>query len=363
MGLFSNNRTKMGSYDPSEIIANESYYGEIGALQIAIEGAQNDAAIFNELIENDFEQTAQLQEGAISESEVYAIYEASVGGFVEKIKAMVKKLWEKLKGLFNSFIARVNSVIIRDNKKFVEKYRKAVVSKDLSKMKYKWSEKTSKFDELTSSSVAEAISDTKKNIGSAMTRGLSAVGKEDYDWEKYEDDLYGASIGGTSDAASFAKDFHDACWNSEDEEEGLSSNRLTTIMGILINSSDTIKNVEKCKSKMDKEFSDTMKQIDKLSSENTKAVKGKDSDKDELALGKVKIAQTMQKAVTVLQSVSTKVASCVLAEVKFDIAQSRRVFAKAAAYNPKSVKEDAVLLNAVEEAAFEDCMTSFQALC
>ena len=94
---------------------------------------------------------------------------------------------------------------------------------------------------------------------------------------------------------------------------------------------------------MDKEFSDTMKQIDKLSSENTKAVKGKDSDKDELALGKVKIAQSMQKAVTVLQSVSTKVASCVLAEVKFDIAQSRRVFAKAAAYNPKSVKEDAVL--------------------
>ena len=101
---------------------------------------------------------------------------------------------------------------------------------------------------VTSASVAETITETKQMIGSAMTRGLSAVGKEDYDWEKYEDDLYGASIGGTSDAASFAKDFHDACWNSEEEEEGLSSNRLTTIMSTLINSSDTIKNVEKCTS-------------------------------------------------------------------------------------------------------------------
>ena len=57
MGMFSRNRTSLGSYSGDEIIANENYYGELGALQIALEGVQNDQDIFMACLENDFEET------------------------------------------------------------------------------------------------------------------------------------------------------------------------------------------------------------------------------------------------------------------------------------------------------------------
>ena len=89
MGMFSRNRTSLGSYSGAEIVANENYYGELGALQIALEGVQNDQDIFMACLENDFEETAGLMSGAITESQIIEEAGGAISGMLNKIKEMI----------------------------------------------------------------------------------------------------------------------------------------------------------------------------------------------------------------------------------------------------------------------------------
>lgn len=389
MGMFSRNRTSLGSYSGDEIIANENYYGELGALQIALEGVQNDQDIFMACLENDFEETAGLMTGVVTESQIIEEAGGAISGMLGKIKEMVKKLWGKIKGLFDTFIKKVNGVIIRDNKKFVDKYKREVVGKDLSKMKYKaakpkegWTKALDELRDKRDTMLASAGSQIDTDI--EMTRDENM--DEKINDGSYLDKLCGVTVKG-SDSNSFEKDYHELLFDDSEEHEGLSAGEVSEIMTILCEKK-LVSDLETTKKKVDKVFSDYLKAIDKVGNKMAQNIPGNtvnsdgkdDSGADYLNVGRnkehaktvafsdkeskdaaMKRISTIQRVVSVSQGFYSRLTSCNIKEMKFLISQARSVFAKAVSYNPKkSANENAVFMEAAGDAAIYDVMSSFE---
>ena len=391
MGMFSRNRTGLGSYSGSEIVANENYYGELGALQIALEGVQNDQDIFMACLEGDFEETAGLMSGVITESQIIEEAGGAISGMIEKIKAMVKKIWEKIKGLFETFIKKINTVIIRDNKKFVEKYKREVLGKDLSKMTYKaskpkegWAGALEKLKKKGENALDAANTQIDTDITSCISN-FEEVNEKINDGRAL-DELCAATVKG-SDSDSFEKDYHEELFDDNEEHDGLSGSDISEIMSILVEKK-LVSNLETTKKKVDKVFSDYLRKIDKVGDRMAKNIPGdevkekdgSDRGKSYLDVGRadnsknlnfrnnkeskdkaMKRISAIQRLVSVSQGFYSRVSSCQIKEMKFLISQARSVFAKAVTYNPKkSANENAVFMEAAGDAAVYDVMSSFE---
>lgn len=372
MGVYSTNRSHLGNYSSEEIIANENYIGSVGALQMTLENYQNDQAIFEAVLGMDFAEAQAVNEGV----EVEVFTEASVGGFIDKIKEFIKKAWEKIKGLFQTFITKFNNVVMRDNKAFVDKYKKAVLTKDLSKMKYKWSKKKIDKIEITDSDLTKRADDC-----------ISIMKKDTKQMEDHLEKLNDGTIlenilkdflkGNSTDAKSFKKDLHEYYFEDEDEEEGLKSTDLTEIITTL-SDKKLLSSIEKSKKNVDKYFNNLLSAINKLNNTIQKDVpsdkntskshklnaNGKDlydvNYKEKRGDVQVSRLNTLYKHVSVTQTAVNMYTGGILAEAKFHVAQCRRVFAKAAAFNPKAVKENAILIQAIGEAAEYEIMSTFE---
>lgn len=342
MGVYSSNRTQLGMYNSDEIVANENYYGVVGACQMMLEGFQNDQAIFESVLAADFMEAVAVQEGAVEYS---VVNEASVSGFIDKLKELVKKIWEKIKGLFQTFMTKINNVVIRDNKKFVDKYKKEVFSKNLGKMKYKWAEpKEAGFMGLAKKIEVSEISDNMDDCQNKSADELKKIAEAADNGDMLEQIL-------GCEAKEFAKEAHEKCFDDEEEVEGLSSARLTECVDTLINSKKSLKNIEDAKKLADKAFNEMLKSIEKSRNTLLKSIPEKDEAKraeTDLAMTKL---NTMHKVVSVSNTGMSKITSVLMTETKFMIKQSRRVFAQAAAFNPKAVKENALLVEAAGDAA------------
>lgn len=358
MGIYSTNRSSLGMYSSDEVVANENYVGAVGAMQMVIEATQNDHAIFESVLTADFMEAMAIREGA----EVEIVTEASIGGFFEKIKELVKKAWEKIKGLFATFMAKINNVVIRDNKKFVDKYKKEVLTKNLSKMKYKWSEPKSAGMGTLLTAVDTYSSGVCSDMFSATTEEDVKKITDRVDDGDYLEDLLGAAVGQSSTTlAEFSKEAHDACFDDIDEEEGLDSARLTDIMQILTNSSKVLNELKKANTAVDKAFNKVLKEIDKNRNAIIKTIPGKDetaAQKDAKNLNLTR-ANGATKVVNAFATASSKISSSIITEIKFHITQCRRVFAQAAAFNAKAVKENAILVEAAGDQAEWEVESSF----
>ena len=368
MGIYSSNRTGLDYYSGEEIVADESYVGTLGCYNALIDMERNNRAIFEAGIARDFQGAVMVNEGA-SEEELLAFTEASLGGVISSLKAMLKKIWEKIKGVFNTFLKKLDTVIIRDNKKFVDKYQRQVRTKNLSKLKYKYCKQLAGFKELK-----EAL-----DPGTALqTEALTVLGMLDNEstadsWKKIIDDgdLESYFIEGcissklkNVEMKDLAKEIHEICFDSEESEEGLDSSRLTSI--ILDLQGDKIKKeITDAQKKTDKHFSAILKRVESYSKELGKAKKGDtvnvptDADggsqkhlkmTDDQITGSLNVSGIVQTCISTLENVHNRVVACFLNEHKFKISQSRRVFAKAVSYNDKA-KNEAAYLDAVEEAA------------
>lgn len=348
MGVYSNNRTQLGMYDSNEVFTNESYGHQTGLLEMLVDNIKNDQAIFEAVITNDFREAA----GLLTES-ADIINEA--GNFIDKVKEFLKKCWEKVKGIFKSFIVKINNVIIRDNKEFVNKYKREVLSKDLSKMKYKWAEPTDKFFGANGGKVISVDELAKETNTRYMEATLTNSEKE---LEKIEDDINSGDLLEKilkNDPDTFDKDFHEACFNDVEIKEGLNTSDLSKIMAMLVNSSDALKGVKTCETACNKYFNLMFRTIDNTRNALLKKVPG-----DNAAALTLKRQNIGYKVIQVSQTANTKIINAVMRETKYHIAQCRRVFAQAAAFNPKSVRENALLIEAVGEAAEYEIMSSFE---
>ena len=343
MGVYSSNRTQLGMYNSDEIVANENYVGVVGACQMMLEGFQNDQAIFESVLAADFMEAVAVQEGAVEYS---TLNEASIGGFVDKLKELVKKIWEKIKGLFQTFIAKVNNVVIRDNKKFVDKYKKEVFGKtSLSKMKYKWAEPK----EAGFKALAAQLEVVKVTEAMDRCHGLSADELKKLNERVDNNELLEEILG--TEVKEYAKEMHEKCFDDEEEVEGLDSARLNECMDTLVNSKNSLKNIQDAKNKADKAFSEMLKSIEKSRNEVLKNIPSKDDKTRTESDKSMALLNTQHKVISVANTAMSKSTAALMAETKALIKQSRRVFAQAVSFNPKAVKENALLIEAVGEAA------------
>lgn len=369
MGVYSSNRGYLGmNYNSDEVVANENYVGVVGAGQMLIDNAQNNAAMFEAVLCQDFEEAIALKNGTLLESELSMVTEASFGGFVDKIKEMLHKGWEKIKGMIKSFIVKITNVFVRDNKSFVEKYKADILKKDLSKMKYKWSKPKAKYFDI-SKATADSLKQGVISWDEIPTTpdAVSKFVEDKFDDNKLLESVLGGAVGSSTSVSEFSKDFHEACFEDESEEEGLSTAALTDIMNELLGAKKSIENINKCQKDVDKFYSDALKEVDKARNAIVKTI-----PKDVAAGTSVKVGDkevgvnnanraginaalnALYTGDSILQNGASRVIAATMTELKFGLAQDRRVFAQAAAYNPKTVKEDAVLFDAIgESAAYE----------
>ena len=397
MGVYSNNRLAFnegyGSF-VEDVEPDLSYFGQAGADRILAEAAQNDLKMFDAIIANDFQEaylTKAMNEGANCADQIVALQEASVGGIFGRLKEFLKKIWAKIKGLIESFITKIRGAVTSDNKKLVDKFKKQINngSSKLSKMKYKWSkpkkELTFGIGEKYKSDTADAV---RKILASDSYDAISSskgLAKDCYDLEKaLEDDDYDDKelsriidnkITATS-VSDFAKDAHEYFFEDEDEEDGTFNSIQTNIMSTLINSETNTKNLRKAQESLDKYFKEEIKKAQKMEDTALKAVgHEKDSDwsisRNGPSVNKVqanddvtyngskikapalwaKIGATLQNYFSHLQSNYTRILNAEMAAITFNIKQCRRVWIQAASYAVKSVKEDAMLFDAIGESA------------
>jgi hypothetical protein len=359
MGVYSTNRTSLNGFDESSIVPNENYRNPIGAYQAMIEGFQNDQTMFEAVLINDISEAVSLKSGTVLESELLAVNEAA-GGIVDKIKELLTKLLEKIKGLVKSFLAKLGGVFIRDNKAFVDRYKDAILKKDLGKMKYKWSEPTGKSLQLDAIPKVDINGYSSINSVESMHKYVA----DNFDDNGLMEEILGKIIGTSSISLSeFSKEAHSYLYKDEDEVEGVSTSMLSEIMTELTTSKKTIESMKKDEAAATKAISTSITNIDKARTQISKSIPKDGSgtvkvgdtqhsfgNKDERDLLNLKL-NTLYREASMIQTIVTKAFACIMTEYKFNLSQSRRVFAQAAVYNPKSVKEDGLLFEGAGDAS------------
>lgn len=365
MGIFTINTTKLGNSDYT-VVANENYSGVAGAMQVLIDGAQNDQALFEALIATDFQEIeyARLNESA----KIASLNEATGEGVFSRLKEFIKKMWEKLKGIITSFVNKLKAKFISNNAKLVSKYGTDVRKKTFGKnFVYKYSE-TELIKPSKDLDVIKDIINPKNDKYFAMT-DYTKVEKEISNGTTAKM-LYSSLVSNGTTNDNFADKFHKKMFKSEKEYRGLDSSRLSSIMKNLENGKEEIEKVKELQDSLDDFCKDLISTYDDLADKyaegdsddvilknniekdlyNTKAAK---SSKGQLT----KMAVIYSKLASLGQTVCSKYTSAYLKEIKFGIAQDRKVFIKAIGWRDsqnESAEDTSILFNAIDESVDYD---------
>ena len=346
--FFSNNR--IGSMAANVTVeAAAGYDNEHAIYDVMIESCENQEKLFTAAIFCDMQEAAMLHEGAAVE-DIEAFQEASIKGFIDKLKEMIKKLWAKIKAVFHAFIAKLNSWFMKSGKEFASKYEKELSKKDLSKFKIKIQK--------------------PKGIVTLKTPLIGvASDSADMDESELRDKALKALVGADIESSGFEKSFHELCFEDEDEVTG--SEVVTSALKRL-KDKDVVKSAETSNKAIDKTFKNLLDVVDKAQKENpNKKMALKASDGKYSASGSTNTYSKdaanahysqLRRIVKAYQSAVQMCTSAVLREAKFQAAQDRRIVAKAVAYNPeKHMNEEADMLsNFIAEAAEWELLTDLR---
>ena len=399
MGIFVNNRTKLGNgYDT--VVANENYSGIEGAMQILIDGARNDQALFEALIATDMMEIELIN--CNESGRILALQEASAGGIFERIKEFLSKMWKKLKGLVLSFIDKLKAKFTSDNVKLVNKFAKAVRKKTFSKnFTYKYSEPTGeKYDKYNNISkkinkfIDNNLNDSIYKYDNYLDNKIKEIEKEITSGKLLKTILQEISDTDNATVDNFSEKFHKKMYKTEKECRGLESSRLSSIIKNLENSKDAISDAKElasdldefCKNLIDKFDDDAEKFSNEDENKNiplkykaTGSYYAKDYSNTDVFYANIdsnflpdgtpkskgtivntninagnaaKIATIYSKLASVAQTAATKYTSACLKEIKFGIAQDRKVFIKAVGWRDsqnESYEDNNVLFTAIDE--------------
>lgn len=363
MAIFTNSNRITGDY---ELDTPSGYEGSVGASQMFIESVQNDLTLFEALITNDFREVSLLNESA-SQDQVEALLEASAPAFIERIKEFLKKAWEKIKALVEAFIVNLMNVVIRDNKKFVEKYKSEVLKKDLSKMKFKWSECKASKDDVFSSDPVEAATEAFAALNKTRLSNMNDNFISQVNDPKMKEDLYNDAFGTTETGSKLYNHIKEKEYNDKDEHTGLSDRLRDNIMDVLVNSNKTLTALKKIKSDIDKIYSTRLKEIDGYKNKSAGMKPGEELEVDGVRSrsGDIVMKQlnALYKYCSLEQEVAKDSISISISLVKWKIKECRAVFARAASFNAKLVKEtDDDLLDAEDEAEEHELEEAFEGI-
>lgn len=332
--IFSGNKTALSA---STIPMAEGYDCSYGASLALVEGARNDLAMFQALVQADYKEMAICKEsaGVIQEGEIAALHEAVGGGIFKKIAELFKKLVAKVKAIFHNFMAKINGLVMKD-KELVKKYQKELARKrNLDKLEVKWRKRESGnsttyelFDVAAEFGKAEGWdTDSWERVKHYLKKDVDSVDefvKEVIDGTlKDEDTVTLGEIGGWRAVAGFITDYA-----SKSKTMQSNINKVTTALEKLVKEYDKAAGTAADASVKDKD-----------NAEKTAAVDNANKEYD--------MAQAYQTAKLAEMQACTKIAT-------IEYKQNKAAFMKAVAANEKKLEESAILLDAIAEAAEDE---------
>jgi len=325
--IFNHNSTNLGS----TIAMAEGYEGAIGCARALIESAQADRAMFMAMLSADAKEVMGVKEGTLNESAVLALNEAAAGGIWKKIKELFTALVAKIKSICYNFVARFRSVTMK-NKDLVKKYKADVRKKDVSNLEVKWR------------AVDESAFDS---ILSEAASSLDALGNRPA--HDNVEDRWNECFK-VKDSSEYRDELNKKVWK-DDEVKTVKISEIggiNMIISALEDSDKDLRDLDKANKTIIKVYEKLEKDAEK---EQKKAATAKDGEFNQADLDKAtnvyNYAQIENAAALVRVAVITEVA-------KKEAAQLKAAFMKAVVANPAKLKENALYLDAVAEAAEQE---------
>ena len=403
------------AYDyASEIPANTAYDAAFGCAHILADCQANDMALFESAIYSDFAEVKALQEG------VSVVNENAFTNVIKKIVEMFKKLLAKIKGIFAAFIAKLTGAFT-DGKKLVKKYEKQIIKYGNWKgFKCKKIRKPANSNDNIKNAIDSMFTDRGVIAGSNYTFKIKTDGKVElvtgvtgFDTvEKINDgensDIKGAILknwvsGVSGDYEDFSKNVTETLYEDESEIDGEDDHvdgsffSKAWIKNVL-NDDKWVKDVKKFNEKIEKNINTIIDNLNKADDNLADAMRKNDGQKMATPVSKDDISkfntvdataqkvqkvdkkytidsdsgidpQDIQKAIHALQKLAgqdqeviTKITSEYMAQVKFAIAQARKLWTAAAAWSSGVHKESVDYVQAVGECAAEQFYTNMESL-
>ena len=374
--MFISENSLYGVAPTVHVEADTNYDGAIGCQVALVESYQNDFEFLKASVLADVKECAMIKESA-SEEEIAAMQEGVLSSVWEKIKTFVKKIWEKIKGIFKGFIARLEVFMGKNAYSFFTKYKKVLYDgSDISKLKFKWQPPTQ--DALNVNGFAG-------KLGEINIHEHALNVKDDTESDEIEEMVL-KKLCGLDDKKTFAKDFKELYFDSEEEEEA-SSAKMGVYCHFISDKKSIVDSIKKVADKEDSLMNKWIRYIDKAAehaAENAAGASKTDyTDKDvtlkttyngadkniatmsatvenkqKLAIKYQKILGAASRALNLYNSNAVSVA-------KFAVSQSRRVAAIIVAYKSRHKKNesvDSLYLDTVGEAAAYEATSELEAL-
>ena len=405
MGIFtSNTLSSISGVDYSDLPALEGYDAVTGCATAMLEVHQNDMALFNAAIMEDFKEVTAMNEGV-------TVLNESASDVLNKIKEIFKKLLQKIKGIFNAFIAKLSQTF-GSAESVYNKYKKQISAYN------KWGKfEVKKFREVKGKgSVLTKLVDVGKYSDRFLYRTASDtwfgnnLEKESIDIDDINKGLIEYRIINSSLKSDLDDDFKnmdvafmDAVYEDEDTKDDWNvSDILGGNIGTLLekNAGKKFKeNIEAANKNLNDVISKIITDLDKEALKindaagaanrgetdkakyTSKLIGANSGDMD--SKGKQKYTKTTSDSVTVTgskelsqsianlqkvaaqeQTLITSFTSARLKATKFAIAQARRVWSSAAAYSSTEHKNEGVeFYTAIGEAAEYDFISDMESIC
>lgn len=415
MGIFTNNTlSTVGGVDYTQLPALEGYDATTGFAVAMLETQQNDMALFNAIVMEDYKELKAVQEG-------YEVINESAADVLNKIKEFFVKLLQKIKGIFKAFLGKLSQVF-GSNRGVYDKYKKQIASytnwkdfkvKNFRKVKGDKNgldaiEAAAKYDIDAISYTIIATGGGNAFIGSGGKITYNDIIKDEaLDTEDIYEDLIKTRLGSDglkseldTDIKNMNKAFMDTVFeDEEDEDEWKAGDFIGNNIGVVLYDADKIKkSVNKLATNLESTISKIINKIgkeqDKITKAHPNAVLGKGSpnsyaatnikatatEKNKADIG-VTTAQgaahtseadfkKLSKAISNIQKIANQEQTLIqalnaasLSAMKFLISQARKVWASAAAYSSREHKNEGYeFYTAIGEASAYDFMSDMEAI-
>lgn len=354
------------------IVANESYDGIVGAYTAVEENAVNEHRIFESIIGRDFTE-AYVAAGALDESALEAVNEASLGGIWEKVKAFFKKMAEKIAGVIKSIKDRIVIAFTRDGKELVRKYDKQIVRKiNDRKMTHFTYTFYSDFDSamkgandistqiqalVNKSDAYTALltewDDAKKTYEIGVSKGDAASQEKDAyktltedELTEYKEKAYGQCCGDSSvtNRKELINKLTKEVKDNADETEGLDSAGYARIKSALTDGQKFIKSLENAETKVKKLYKDAIKNCEEMQREANKTKSNTDYKANAAEVNMH--ASNAIRLGNILTTVATDLLTAHTSQAQMIYKNARSIFTRAATYGGK---DEAAFMEAVSQ--------------
>lgn len=420
MGIYTTNRYFGEAYDyAAEIPANEAYDAAFGCAHIMADNQVNDMALFESIIYNDMNEVMSIHEG------YQVVNENAFTNVIKKLVEMFKKLLAKIKGIFKSFLAKLDGAF-KNGKDLVKKYEKQIIKysnwddlkiKGIRKPREKnirqALEKMFSFEVKTTYKIPDAVTeDDDENTQILNVTGFETPKKiKDADSEDLKVALISEKYLNfkVSDYKDINEEVKDKLYEDEDTLEGDDDIKSASFFSepwikTVLSDDKWEKDAQKVADKMEKVINYIIDDLNKVDDNLAKFMANKDNNGKAAKLdarnfnnyGEIKkdtsisrgndtevkddgnnyaeenarkvnenyqmIIHALQTVASNEQEVITKINSLYMENIKFAIAQARKIWTAAAAWSSTTHKESVEYYQALGEAAAEQFYSNMESI-